>query len=95
MPSPTQITVSQLSRLIGLPDAPVIIDVCIDEDFALDERLIPTAVSTGRRNTLISKKDWSLHYEVSSPNIFHQQAEVRDLGSMATRRVDELDWAVV
>ncbi len=44
MPSPTQITVSQLSRLIGLPDAPVIIDVCIDEDFALDERLIPTAI---------------------------------------------------
>ena len=44
MPSPTQITVSQLSRLIGLPDAPVLIDVCIDEDFALDERLIPTAI---------------------------------------------------
>lgn len=44
MPSPTQITVSQLSRLIGLPDAPVIIDICIDEDFALDERLIPTSI---------------------------------------------------
>ena len=44
MPSPTQITVSQLSRLIGLPDAPILIDVCIDEDFALDERLIPTAI---------------------------------------------------
>lgn len=44
MPSPTEITVSQLSRLIGLPDAPVIIDVCIDEDFALDERLIPSSI---------------------------------------------------
>jgi len=44
MPSPTQITVAQLSRLIGTPDAPVIIDVCIDEDFNADPRLIPTAV---------------------------------------------------
>ncbi|MBL4892798.1 MAG: chromate resistance protein, partial [Rhizobiaceae bacterium] len=43
MTSPTQITVSQLSRLIGLPDTPVIIDICIDEDFELDTRFIPTA----------------------------------------------------
>lgn len=43
MTSPTQITVSQLSRLIGLPDTPVIIDICIDEDFELDARFIPTA----------------------------------------------------
>jgi rhodanese-related sulfurtransferase len=41
MASPTQITVSQLSRLIGLPDAPVIVDVCIDEDFEVDSKLIP------------------------------------------------------
>ena len=44
MPSPNQITVSQLSRLIGTAQAPVIIDVCIDEDFNLDPRLIPTAI---------------------------------------------------
>ena len=43
MPSPNQITVSQLSRLIGTPSAPVIIDVCIDEDFNADPRLIPSA----------------------------------------------------
>jgi len=44
MPSPTEITVSQLSRLIGLPDMPVIVDVCIDEDFDADPRLIPSAI---------------------------------------------------
>ena len=33
MPSPTEITVQQLSRRIGLPDAPAIVDVRIDEDF--------------------------------------------------------------
>jgi len=44
MPSPTEITVPQLSRLIGLPECPVIVDVCIDEDFAADPNLIPTAI---------------------------------------------------
>jgi rhodanese-related sulfurtransferase len=43
MPSPTEITVSQLSRLVGTPTAPIIIDVRIDEDFAQDPDFIPTA----------------------------------------------------
>ena len=43
MPSPMEITTSQASRLIGLPDAPVIIDLRIDEDFEDDPRLIPAA----------------------------------------------------
>ena len=43
MTSPNEITVPQLSRLIGTPSAPVIIDVCIDDDFNADPRLIPTA----------------------------------------------------
>ncbi len=41
MPSPTEITVAQLTRLIGTPDSPIIIDLRIDEDFAEDPRLIP------------------------------------------------------
>ena len=41
MPSPTQITVAQLSRLIGTPKAPLLVDVCIDEDFSDDPRLVP------------------------------------------------------
>ncbi len=44
MPSPTEITVPQLARLIGTPDAPVIVDVCMDDDFAIDPCLIPTAI---------------------------------------------------
>ena len=43
MPSPTEITVAQLSRLIGTPDCPVLVDICIDEDFESDPRLIPSA----------------------------------------------------
>jgi rhodanese-related sulfurtransferase len=41
MPSTTEITVSQLSRLAGLPNSPAIIDVRADEEFAVDPRLIP------------------------------------------------------
>ena len=43
MPSNTEITPKQLARLIGTPEAPVLVDVCIDEDFAADPRLIPGA----------------------------------------------------
>lgn len=43
MPAPNQITAAQLSRLVGTPDAPVLIDLVTDEDFALDPRVIPTA----------------------------------------------------
>ncbi len=43
MASPTEITVSQLSRLIGTPECPVLIDVCIDEDFEADPRFVPTS----------------------------------------------------
>ena len=44
MASPNEITTSQLHRLIGTPACPVLIDVCIDEDFDADPRLIPSAI---------------------------------------------------
>ena len=44
MPSPTSISVAQLARLIGRPECPALIDVCTDEDFAANPRLIPGAV---------------------------------------------------
>jgi len=44
MPSNTEITSSQLSRLIGLPTAPTIIDVRSAEDVSADPRFLPGAV---------------------------------------------------
>ena len=44
MPSPLLITPRQLARLVGLADAPHVIDICLAEDFALDPRLVPGAV---------------------------------------------------
>lgn len=49
MPSNTQITPSQLSRLVGTPSAPIIIDVRTDEDVAADTRRIP---ASSRRDAL-------------------------------------------
>lgn len=41
MAAPNEITVSQLLRLTGTPEAPVIVDISIDPDFADDPYLIP------------------------------------------------------
>jgi rhodanese-related sulfurtransferase len=43
MPSPVEITVQQLSRLIGLPGGPALIDVRCSEEIKTSSRLIPTA----------------------------------------------------
>ncbi|MDA0664467.1 MAG: sulfurtransferase/chromate resistance protein [Proteobacteria bacterium] len=50
MTSPTEISVQQLSRLVGLPDGPGIVDVRIDEDFDLDPRLIPGSCRRSHRD---------------------------------------------
>ena len=44
MAAPNEITPTQLLRLIGTPDAPVIVDISIDSDFAADPFLIPGAI---------------------------------------------------
>ena len=43
MASFNEISVQKLSKLIGTPDCPVIIDVRIDDDFDDDPQLVPTA----------------------------------------------------
>ena len=55
MPAPGIITVSQLSRLVGTPDAPRIVDVRTEEDFASDPRTLPGSV----RRDVHSVADWA------------------------------------
>ena len=50
MPSLSTISVDKLSRLTGRPDAPALIDVCTDKDFACDPRLVPGAVRRSFRD---------------------------------------------
>jgi len=44
MPAPQEITPKQLLRLVGLPNAPTLIDVRLADDFAADPRVIPGAI---------------------------------------------------
>jgi rhodanese-related sulfurtransferase len=43
MPAPTEITVPQLSRILGLPGAPALVDVRPREEFDADPFLLPAA----------------------------------------------------
>jgi hypothetical protein len=55
MSSYTSISPDKLSRLIGTTNAPTLIDVRIDELFAVDPRLIPGA----RRRSHLDVQDWA------------------------------------
>ncbi len=59
MPSPTEITVAQLARLVGTPSAPVLIDVRIDEDFEADPRLLPASI----RRSHLDVAQWADEFE--------------------------------
>ncbi len=58
MSSNIQINAAQLSRLVGLPDAPTLVDVRIDQDFAADPRLLPASERRSHRDVA----DWAGAY---------------------------------
>ncbi len=51
MAGPNVISIQRLSKLIGIPTAPIIIDVRIDEDFNADPRLLPASLRRDYRAT--------------------------------------------
>jgi rhodanese-related sulfurtransferase len=53
------ISSEKLSRLIGTPNAPAIIDVRTDEDFSADPRLIPGT----SRHPHVTAPDWAARYQ--------------------------------
>ena len=50
MSSLNSISVGQLERLVGTPKCPLLLDVRIDDDFALDPRFIPTSERRSHRS---------------------------------------------
>lgn len=54
MPLENTISTQQLSSVIGTADCPTLVDLRIDEDFAADPRLIPTAF----RRDFLGVQDW-------------------------------------
>jgi rhodanese-related sulfurtransferase len=58
LPGHNAISPPQLARLVGTPDAPIIIDLRIEPDFAADPRLIPGSV----RQSHTDAATWAPHY---------------------------------
>lgn len=69
MPTPDAIIVTQLSRLIGTPDAPLILDVRTDEDRAADPRMLPA--SARRDHRLVAS--WASNYAGRSVTVICQR----------------------
>ncbi len=82
MPSPNEITIPQLARLIGTPNAPIVYDVRIDDDFEAHSNFIPTAIRHPHNNIA------SLAQELRGQNviIYCQKGKKLSQGAMAVLR---------
>jgi rhodanese-related sulfurtransferase len=82
MPLTTEITVSQLSRLVGLPTAPEIVDVRIDEDYRADTRLLPGSL----RRAHLDVGSWATAYNSKSVIVVCQKGQKLSQGAAAWLR---------
>ena len=91
MPSTTLITTSQLSRLIGLPQAPAIVDVRMDEDYRADPRLLPASLRRDHR----AIAQWASHYQGKSVVVLCQKGQKLSEGSAAWLRHEGISAEVL
>jgi rhodanese-related sulfurtransferase len=82
MSSYSSISTEKLSRLIGTRNAPALIDVRIDEDFAADPRLIPGAV----RRSHLDVQDWAGALNGRSVVVICQKGQKLSEGTAALLR---------
>jgi rhodanese-related sulfurtransferase len=82
MPSTTLITISQLSRLVGLPQAPAIVDVRTEEDYRADPRLLPSAIRRDYR----AISQWAPEYRGKSVVAICQKGQKLSEGTAAWLR---------
>ena len=87
MPATTLITVPQFSRLIGLPDAPAVVDVRIDDDYRADPRLVPGSMRRDYR----AIATWTPDYSGKSVVIVCQRGQKLSEGAAAWLRHEGLD----
>jgi rhodanese-related sulfurtransferase len=91
MPSTTLITISQLSRLIGLPRAPAIIDVRTDEDYRSDPRLLPGAL----RRDFRAIAHWAREYQGRSAVVVCHKGQKLSEGTAAWLRHEGISAEVL
>jgi rhodanese-related sulfurtransferase len=82
MSSYSSISPDKLSRLIGTANAPALIDVRLDDDFAADPRLIPGA----RRRSHLDIEDWASRLAGQSAVIICQKGQKLSEGTAAWLR---------
>lgn len=82
MPSTTEITPSQLSRLVGLPEAPAIIDVRTPQDFDADPRLLPGSL----RRSCESVTSWAAEMQGRDVVVVCQRGRKLSQGAAAWLR---------
>jgi len=82
MPAPDTITVPQLSRLVGTPEAPLILDVRIAEDQAADPRVLPASKQRDYRTI----SSWAEDYAGQSVAVVCQRGAKLSQGAAAWLR---------
>ncbi|CCD87415.1 conserved hypothetical protein; putative thiosulfate sulfurtransferase (ChrB/GlpE-like) [Bradyrhizobium sp. ORS 285] len=83
MSSFASISPDKLSRLIGTPQGPILIDVRTKEDFAADPRLIPGAI----RHPALEAAQWSAEFSGQSVIVICQRGAKLSHGAAAWLRV--------
>ncbi|CCD91178.1 conserved hypothetical protein [Bradyrhizobium sp. ORS 375] len=83
MSSFASISPDKLSRLIGTPQGPILIDVRTDEDFAADPRLIPGAI----RRPALETAQWSGDFTGRAVIVICQRGAKLSHGAAAWLRV--------
>jgi rhodanese-related sulfurtransferase len=87
MPATTRITTQQLSRLVGLPNSPSVVDVRIDDDYRDDPRLVPGALRRDYR----SVADWAAQYRGRSVVVVCHRGQKLSEGTAAWLRHEGIE----
>ena len=82
MATPDTITVAQLIRLVGTPDAPWLVDVRIDNDHAADPRMLPASI----RRDALTVSSWAGDYAGRSVVVICQRGQKLSQGAAAWLR---------
>ena len=91
MPSVTAITSTQLSRLIGLPQAPALVDVRIDDDYRADTRLLPGSARRDYRTV----EQWAPEYRGKTVVVACQKGQKLSEGTAAWLRHSGIDAQIL
>ena len=91
MTAPNTMKPAQLARLIGTPDAPALVDIGIDEDFAQDPRLIPTSF----RHPFTQIEELLPNLQGRKTVVICQKGKKLSQGAMALLRTQGVDAEVL